>query len=742
MVAAIAASPSPVVPLVDAVNPMIGAITLEGYGGHGLGKTFPGAATPFGMVQLSPDTVTGGDNGCGYSWHHKTIEGFSFFHLGGVGWYGDLGNFQVMPTTGPRVLDREQACSPFSHDHERAEAGYYRVELERYGVTAELAAAPRAGIVRFTFPATVDVSRVQIDLARRIGQRARFLRFSRQSVHVVDDHTLEGFMRCDDRDGGWGHGDGHVNYTVFFRAAFDRPFARCGVREGGAPVLDGARDHVGSNTVFFAEFPGGGALTLRAGFSYVDAEGARRNLDHDIPDFDFGAVRARAHDAWARAFGGVDVEGGTPRERTIFATALYHCLIDPREIADVDGRFMDATGRPRTNAAYRARTVFSGWDVFRSEFPLLTIIRPDVVSDTINSLMDVMARTGRPELPRWDLFGCASGCMIGHPAIPVIADAYQKGIRTFDAPLAYEQGRRSLEHQGNFSKSRHGAVHGQLSETLEFAYDDWCLGRLAGMLGRPDDAALYDARSRAYTNCWSRDVGGMRARLNNRDGYPDGWLDWHGREAQNQGTVESNPYQQGWFVPHDVPGLMALMGGREKFADELETFFEKTPTNFLWNNFYNHANEPCHHVAYLFVFAGRPWLTQKWTRRICENAYGDGVYGLCGNEDVGQMSAWYVLSALGLHPVCPGSGVYILTSPIFPKATLRLDPSYCKGRTFTITAANASPANIYIQSAALNGKPLDRAWITHAELAAGGTLAFVLGPEPNKSWGLEPPKGN
>lgn len=732
LLAAIASAES-----VDEVNPMIGAVTLGGFGGHGLGKTFPGAATPFGMIQLSPDTVTGGDNGPGYSYHHTTIEGFSFTHLSGIGWYGDLGNFQVMPAVGERVLDRERAASLFSHDREEARAGYYRVKLRRYAVTAELTAAPRAGLIRFTFP-EARTARIQIDLARRIGQTSRWLSHSCQSVRVVDDRTIEGFLRCSDRDGGWGHGDGKVNYTQYFRAVFSKPFTAFGVWDSDR-VFEGARDYIGTNTGFFAEFPTaeGEAVLLRAGFSYVDLAGARANLERDIPDFDFERVRARVRSLWSEALGAIQVEGGTPRERAIFATALYHAMIDPRLVADGDGRFAGADGHIHTNRSSAARTVFSGWDVFRSEFPLLALIRPDVVADEINSLLQVMRLTGRPTLPRWDLFGCASGCMLGHPAIPVILDAYEKGIRGFDLPLAYALCRKTMESRE--SNQPLGFTPGSLSCTLEYAYDDWCLSRLAERLGKPEDARRFAARALAYTNCWCPEVNWMRTRL---APGPDGraaWLPWAGRTGQNQGTTESDPYQQGWFVPHDVPGLIHLMGGEEAFAQELETFFEKTPSDFFWNDFYNHPNEPCHHIAYLFPYVGRPWLTQKWTREICERAYDDSVLGLCGNDDVGQMSAWYVLSAIGLHPVCPGDGIYILTSPIFSKSTLRLPLT---GKTFTVAAAGASRQNRYIQSASLNGRPISRAWLTYAEIAAGGTLSLKMGPRPNESWGLERPPKN
>ena len=712
--------------LVDAINPMIGAITLGGYGGHGLGKTFPGAATPFGMIQLSPDTITGGDNGPGYSHHHETIEGFSFTHMSGIGWYGDLGNFQVMPTTGPRQLDRDQAKSPFSHDREQASAAYYRVDLLRYGITAELTAAPRAGIIRFTFPQS-ETSRIQIDLGRRIGQKERWLAHSRQSVRVVDDHTIEGFMACSEKDGGWGHGNGHVNFTQYFCAAFSKPLQRFGVWDKDR-VLEGLRSYEGTNTGFFAEFATrkDEPVLMRAGFSYVSAEGARANLAHDIPDFDFEGVRTRSRGLWAAALAGVDCEGGTDAEREIFATALYHCMIDPRSTSDIDGHYIGADGQPHRAQGFVYRSIFSGWDVFRSQFPLLTLIRPDVVNDEVNSLVQLAQLSGRNYLERWELLNAYSGCMIGNPAVSVIADAYEKGIRNYDVEEAYRQCKNTVEKFGNGPK---GFTPGGLSTTLEYAYSDWCAGRLAESLKKETDAAEFYRRSMAYTNIWCPEVSWLRAR--DKDGA---WTKWEGKTKHGQGCVESNPYQQGWFVPHNVQGLINLMG-EDFFVQELTAFFDKTPEDFLWNDYYNHPNEPCHHVAFLFNYVGRPWLTQKWTRTICKKAYGTGVRGLCGNEDVGQMSAWYVLAAAGLHPVCPGDNVYLITSPVFSKVSIRLDPAYYKGGTFTVAAKNNSADNLYIQSATLNGKPFERPWITHQEIAAGGALELQMGPQPNTAWG-------
>ena len=723
-VALVAAAPLGAADMADEVNPLVGAITQDPSSGHGLGKTFPGAATPCGMVQLSPDTITGGDNGPGYSYMMKTIEGFSFTHLSGIGWYGEFGNLQVMPTTGPRCFDREKACSPYSHDHETAKAGYYQVLLQRYGINAEMTAAPRAGILRFTYPAG-EKRRVQFDLGRRIGQKSRWLQHSRQTMKVVAPNAVEGEIVCSEKDGGWGRGGGHVNYTLHYRVEFSEPFEGCGAWEHTAQgiVERDVREFAGVNTGFFAEFaPGAKPLLLKAGISFVSIDGARANLRHDLPDFDFDAARARARALWSDAFAGVHVEGGTSEERAIFATSLYHALIDPRMVADVDGKYRGSDGKVYQSGVFTMRTVFSGWDVFRSEFPLLTLIRPDIVNDTINSMMRWMELGPRDTLPVWDIFGCTSSCMVGNPIIPVIVDAYEKGIRNFDAELAWKLADQTSRRRGNADC---GWTPGSLSQTLEYCYDDWCMQRFAEMLGKKDEAARFATRAQWYRNCWSKEVNWMRSR--NRDGS---WSGWHGRKRHGQGCVESNPWQQGWFVPHDVYGLVELMGGAKNFTDDLDAFFKAAPSGFLWNDGYNHSNEPVHHVAFMFPYGGKPWLTQKWTREVCERAYFNDVRGLCGNEDVGQMSAWYVLAASGLHPVCPGSGIWILTSPVFPEVSFRLDPKYTRGGRFTVRAKGASKVNRYIREAKLNGQALDRLWLTTEEVRAGGVLEFTMGTEP------------
>jgi predicted alpha-1,2-mannosidase len=747
------------------VNPLIGASTSQKLGE---GKTFPGPTTPFGLVQLSPDTITGGDNAPGYSYEHTSIEGFSFTHMSGVGWYGDFGNLLTMATTGSlrfaagRPLYPDEGWrSQFSHSTEVAQAGYYAVTLARYKIRAELSATPHAGILRFTFPQSTE-SHILVDLSRRIGGTS-----TRQYVRVVGHDAIEGWVKCTPRDGGWGNGDGQVEYTLYFRTEFSTPLEEFGVASIDLPDVrlqgpsglvgdyfstDDYYDRVkngrvrrnfteqeGRHLVFFTQFPTreNQQVLTKTGISYVSMEGARCNLNQDMPGWNFERVRRSAWSLWNKALSSITIEGATETQRTIFNTALYHTMIDPRDVRDVDGKYMGADKKTPSSTEQTYRTIFSGWDVYRAEFPLMTILRPGVINDEINTLVELAERSGRGYLERWEIMNAYSGCMDGDPGISVILDAYAKGIRKFDIHKAYAVCRQTAAGTGattnrpdNDFYLENGYVPDQVSWTLDNSYYDWCVARLAEYLGNNDDAKLFGARARNYRNIFDREVGYMRAK--DRSGRR---LEWLGETAFGQGCTESNPLQQTWFVPHDIYGLIDLMG-KGQFIATLEDMFEKTPNTFGWNPYYNHSNEPVHHIPYLFVYAGQPWLTQKWVRRILEQAYHAEVNGICGNDDVGQMSAWYLISALGFYPVCPGDNLYVLGSPLFGKAVIHLDSRWHKGTTFVIVAHGNSSANCYVQSAQLNGKPLQRAWITHAEITSGGMLEFVMGPEPNLKWGI------
>ncbi|MBL4677153.1 MAG: GH92 family glycosyl hydrolase [Mucilaginibacter sp.] len=739
------------------VNPFIGASTSTADAGvyHGLGKTFPGATTPYGMVQVSPNTITGGDNGSGYSYEHKSIEGFAFTQMSGIGWFGDLGNFLVMPTTGKLktragTLDHPEGGyrSLYNKDTENASAGYYSAQLTDYGIKAEMTAAPHSGILRFTFPQN-NSSRIQIDLARRVGGTS-----TTQYVKVVDKYTIQGWIKCTPDGGGWGNGDGHADYMVYFYAKFSKPLKNFGVWAANIPdnwvrkreevgsdryqeavaeadVLPNIKEKQGKHLGFYTKFAtkAGEVVLMKSGISFVSISGAKANLLAEIRDWDFDAVHQRAVGLWNNALAKVQVTGGTPEQKTVFYTALYHTMIDPRIISDVDNKYPGGDVKPHQTTLFKKRTIFSGWDVFRSQIPPQTIINPSLVNDLVNSMVTLAQQKKKDYFERWELLNAYTGCMLGNPMTSVLTDAYAKGIRRYDVKEAYKLAKGSVEKFGNGNK---GFAPGSIAQTLEYAYNEWCVARMAHSLGHPADEKRYTARSLSYKNIFDKDKEWFRPKDENGN-----WVAWpdSGRMTQWYGTFETNPYQQGWFVPHDVAGMVGLMGGKAKVIADLNNLFAKTPDNMMWNDYYNHANEPVHHVPFLYNRLGQPWLTQKWTREICRRAYKNSVEGLVGNEDVGQMSAWYVLAAAGLHPVCLGDTRQEITSPVFNRITLKLDHVYARGQAFTIIAKNNSAANIYIQSAKLNGHDYNKCFIDYKDIAAGGTLELIMGNQPNTAWG-------
>jgi predicted alpha-1,2-mannosidase len=740
--------------LSDFVDPFIGATTK----GYEAGKTFPGAATPFGMVQLNPNTVTGGDNGSGYSDEHRSIEGFAFTQMSGVGWYGDLGNFLVMPTTGDMKLSSGTEDNPddgyrsrFDKSTETAGAGYYSVMLKDYGIRTEATCTGRAGILRFTYPENKR-SRIQIDLARRVGGTSDF-----QKVRIVNDSTISGYMKCTWRCGGWGNGDGKADYTVYFHARFSKPLKNFGVWTATIPdghprragdfvkpeyadfikhssIINNISEYSGKHIGFFTEFETSAneQVFLRAGISFVSEEGAEKNLEAEITDWDFDRILEQNRSAWDRALGKITVKGGTGLQRKIFYTALYRTMIDPRLMSDVDGKYPGGDGKVHSTGSFNKRSIFSGWDVFRSQMPLQTIINPAMVSDMINSLVTLAEESGKNYLERWEFLNAYSGCMIGNPAISVIADAYAKGIRSFDVAKAYKYAAITTDMFGNGKTgfTPDAPWSGGISTTLEHAYTEWCMAKLARALGKTDDYHDYMRRSTSYRNLWDRDTRWFRARDASGNFLP---VAKRGRLQENYGAVESNAFQQGWFVPHDIEGLVRLIGGRKAAVRELDLMFDSTPQDFLWNDFYNHSNEPVHHIPFLYNRIGEPWKTQQRTRFICDRAYREGVNGIIGNEDVGQMSAWYVLAAGGIHPVCPGDTRFEITSPVFDEVRFNLD----NGKSFTVVADNNSPDNIYIRSARLNGKSYGKCHIDYRNIAAGGRLELRMDSKPNRKWGKE-----
>ena len=739
------------------VNPMIGASTSIGAAGvyHGLGKTFPGATVPFGMVQANPQTITGGDNAPGYSDEHRTIEGFSMIQMSGTGWFGDFGNFLIMPTTGQMhtIAGREDGTlkgwrSEYDKASECARAGYYSTFLKDYGIKAEMTASHHCGFFRFTYPENRN-SRIQVDLSRRMGGTS-----DRQAIRVVDDHTVAGWIRCTPDCGGWGDGEGKADYTVYFYAVFDKSLKDYGFWSADIPetwsrhkddvvsdaylarvaeseIIRGKDELEGSHIGFFTDFATkeGEAVTMKVGISFVDVEGAYRNYRAEAAGRSFDQARADAWNSWDAELSRIQVKGGSDDDKTVFYTSLYHTMIDPRVFEDVDGRYVGGDLKVhKSDGTFRKRTIFSGWDVFRSQMPLQTIINPTMVDDLINSLVTMADQSGKEYFERWEIVNAYSGCMLGNPAISVLADAYMKGIRNYDIEKAYQYAKNSSAKFGNDDL---GFTPGGLSisHTLEYAYTDWCISELARVLGKEDDAKEFAQKGQAYRNVFDAEKGWFRPR--EADGSWTPWKDG-AKTEEWYGAIEATPYQQGWFVPHDMDGLVGLLGGRENTLKELETFFDMAPADFSWNAYYNHANEPVHLVPFMFNRLGAPWLTQKWTRIICRDAYGNKVEGLVGNEDVGQMSAWYVLAASGIHPACPGETSFEITSPVFDEVAFRLDGRYAQAGTFRIIAHDNSPQNTYIRKAVLNGKEIDTFRIDYSDITSGSVLELWMSDKPNK----------
>ncbi len=715
---------------------------------HGGGKTHPGAVYPFGMVAFGPDTFEGGDNGAGYSYHHTTIDGFSINHMSGVGWYGDLGNFQIMPTTGRLELlsgtysdalttrkDRGYE-SDFSHASEVTEAGYYAVTLDTYGIRAETTASEHAGMLRMTYPAN-ERRRVQINLARRIAGRSAL-----QVLNILNDHTIEGCIHCPSTHGGFGRGAGKVNYDLYFHAEFTEDWDTFGVWNIGKPVDKIQTVYEGEELWFYAEYaPLQEPITAKVAISYINIEGARDNFAAEAAGVTFDEMHLAAAAAWDDALSVVTIEDDriSDDKRTIFYSTMYHALLDPRVYSDVNGNYLSADNTVRHTGSFKKRTVFSGWDVFRSEFPLLTVIKPDAVNDMINSLIDI-AEYENVSFPRWELLGHETGCMLGDPGIVVTADAYRKGIRGYDAKKAYDICLKTAFHpdskrSGGKAFAKYGYVPGDISATLENVYADHCIALMAAEFGDEENERLFKEKAQNYRLIYDAEKGWMRSR-----DEAGNWEDWRG-EYDTRHCTESNIFQQSWFVPHDVQGLISLMG-HDRFVSELERLMSEAELSAMWNESYNHPNEPCHHIVHMFTDAGLPWRAQYWVRRIQDEAYNTTEYGFCGNEDVGQMSAWFVLTALGIHMVSPGSNIFHVNTPLFRKAEIRLDRKYhpCGVSDRLVIECDRDPSeNIYIRKMTVNGRCADRAWLTWDEISNGGVIRFELSDTPCTDWGKELP---
>lgn len=705
------------------VNPFIGTDFT--------GNTYPGAQAPFGMVQLSPDNgLPGWDRISGYFYPDSTIAGFSHTHLSGTG-AGDLYDISFMPVT----LPYKEADAPlgihslFSHDEETASAGYYQVRLKDYDINVELTATERCGIQRYTFP-EADVA---IFLNLRKAMNWDFTNDTR--IEVVDSVTIQGYRFSD----GWAR-----DQYIYFRTRFSKPFASVQL-DTATVIKDGKR--IGSSAIARFDFhtSAGEQILVTTAISGVSMEGAARNLAAEAPADDFDKYLAVTRKNWNEQLSKVEIKSNDIDEKVKFYTALYHSMLAPTIYSDMDGAYYGPDKQVHQADGWTNYSTFSLWDTYRAAHPLYTYIEPQRVNDMVKSFLAFSEQNGR--LPVWNFYGSETDMMIGYHAVPVIVDAYLKGIGDFDPKKALAACVATAnidEYRGIGLYKKYGYVpydvtdhynseNWSLSKTLEYAYDDYCIARMAEKLGERQIADEFDKRSRNYKNVYNSQTTFMQPR-NNKGSF----IEDFSPDDYTPHICESNGWQYFWSVQQDVDGLISLVGGKERFAQKLDSMFTYNPsadedlpifsTGMIGQ--YAHGNEPSHHVIYLFNAIGQPWKTQKYAAEVMHELYKNTPAGLCGNEDCGQMSAWYVFSAMGFYPVDPISGKYEIGTPMYPEMKMHL----ANGKTFTILAPAVSKENIYIQSVKLDGNPYDKSYITHEQIMNGSIFEFEMGNKPGKVW--------
>jgi predicted alpha-1,2-mannosidase len=716
---------------VSYVRPMVGT--------QGEGNTFPGAAAPFGLVQFSPDTeMELWETASGYEYTDSSIIGFSLTHLNGTG-IPDLGDFLFMPqigwpkfVPGPKVWPDSGYRSRYSHKDEEARAGYYRVRLLRSDVNVELAAAERAGMMRLTFPKS-DSAYIMTDLKHVLRWDVQW-----SNLRVENDSLVTGYHLVK----GWAK-----ERHLYFAARYSRAFDDFGIMSDGKPVVyntyrfRSAAEAGGKNLQFYAHYKTGEneRITVKIGISAVSTANALKNLDAELPGWNFEAVVARTEDRWEKELSKILIEG-TQQEKEVFYTSMYHAFLAPNLYEDVTGEYRGLDQNIHTAKGFTNYAVFSLWDTYRATHPLFTLIQAPRDADMINSMLAHYDQSVEHLLPVWSLQGNETWCMIGYHAVPVIADALVNGVKGFDAARAYEAAKRTAmnPHYDNVAAyAKLGWVpfdkeNESVSKTLEYAYDDYTIAQMASKLGKQSDYEYFMKRAASYKNLFDPRWQLMRGR--NSKGEWRTPFDPH-QYIEGGDITEGTNWQYTWYVPQDVPGLIGLYGGARAFTAKLDSLFiQKAQGNFQepgeiqgMIGEYWHGNEPSHHIAYLYDYAGEPWKTQKLVHEIMTTQYGNKPNSLCGNDDCGQMSAWYIFTALGFYPVAPASGEYAIGSPSLARATLKLS----NGRTFTMTAEGLSSENIYVQSVTLNGKKLTLPFIPVSAVTKGGVLHFVMGPKPN-----------
>ena len=709
------------------VNPFIGT------GGHG--HTFPGAVVPHGMIQPSPDTRIDGWDACsGYYYDDNTINGFSHTHVSGTGCC-DYGDVLLMPTVGkPQYLTTDPEsqklayASAFSHENETAEPGYYSVFLDTYQVKAEITATKRGAIHRYTFPESTESGFI-IDLDYSLQRQTNY----EMEIEVISDTEICGHKKTTY----WAF-DQYIN----FYAKFSKPFAYTLITD--SVTMDNGKRLPVCKAVLHFNTKKDEEVLVKVGVSAVDIAGARKNVESEIPEWDFDKVRKDARTAWNNYLSKIDITTSDKEDKTIFYTALYHTAISPNLFTDADGRYLgmdlEVHQGDTINPLY---TVFSLWDTFRASHPLYTLLEPERVTDFVKSMIRQYEYYGY--LPIWQLWGQDNYCMIGNHSIPVITDAILKGIPGIDMEKAYEAVYNSSVTSHPNSPFEVWEKYGFMPEniqtqsvsiTLEQAFDDWCVAQLAAKLNKDTDYQRFHKRSEYYRNLFHPKTKFFQSK-NDKGEWIEPFDPYQYGGNGGHPFTEGNAWQYFWYVPHNIQALMELTGGTKAFEQKLDTFFTSTYKSEQMNHNasgfvgqYAHGNEPSHHVAYLYNFAGQPWKTQKYVSHILNTLYNNTSSGYAGNDDCGQMSAWYVFSAMGFYPVNPADGRYIIGSPLLDECTLKL----AGNKEFRIRTIRKSPEDIYIQSVTLNGKKHKDFFITHQDIMNGGTMVFKMGKKPS-GWG-------
>ena len=705
------------------VNPFIGTDFT--------GNTYPGAQAPFGMVQLSPDNgLPGWDRISGYFYPDSTIAGFSHTHLSGTG-AGDLYDISFMPVT----LPYKEAEAPlgihskFSHDDESATAGYYRVLLKDYNIHVELTATERCGIQRYTFPE----ARAAIFLNLKKAMNWDFTNDTQ--VEIVDSVTIQGYRFSD----GWAR-DQHI----YFRTRFSKPFTSVQI-DTTAIIKDG--DHIGTATIARFDFDTqkDEQIIVSTAISGVSTEGAAKNLLAEVPDDNFDKYRNLTRDNWNRQLSKIEIVSNNTDDKVNFYTALYHSMIAPTIYSDVDGTYYGPDKKTHKTDGWVNYSTFSLWDTFRAAHPLFTYTEPERANDMVKSFITFYEQNKR--LPVWNFYGSETDMMIGYHAVPVIVDAYLKGITDVDPEKALEAciATANIDNYrgiGMYKKlgyvpyniaDSYNAENWSLSKTLEYAYDDYCIAKMAEKMGKKEIADEFYKRSLNYKNLYNPATSFMQPKEDKGN-----FIKNFSPDEYTPHICESNGWQYFWSVQQDIDGLIALTGGKERFAQKLDSMFTYHPsaddelpifsTGMIGQ--YAHGNEPSHHVIYLYNAVEQPWKTQQYAAKVMHELYQNSPAGLCGNEDCGQMSAWYVFSAMGFYPVDPVSGKYEIGTPLFPEMQMHLS----NGNTFTVLAPTVSKENIYIQAVKLDGKPYSKSYITHEQIMEGATLEFEMGNTPGPVW--------